>query len=195
MTIFESNPEVNPTGEEAGEFIDTPSLSADRSAGNDPTRRPTGSPPLASSPDDRTSTVDGFEMLEQAHREIERQFQAFRPDDGSIVVRALCEQLTQYAALVQAAVIPVLRRYVDGGDDLADRLVSEQSAVATMVAALYDSATPERVPELVATLNGAMRAHIESVESEILPALQDSGVDPRQLGVDLDAAREGAPST
>jgi len=47
MTFYESNPEVRPTGEEAGEFVDDGPLVSDPAAGTDPTRRPTGSPPLA----------------------------------------------------------------------------------------------------------------------------------------------------
>jgi hypothetical protein len=47
VTFYESNPEVKPTGEEPGEFVDDGPLDADPAAGTDPTRRPTGSPPLA----------------------------------------------------------------------------------------------------------------------------------------------------
>jgi len=55
MTFYEPNPEVRPTGEEPGEFVDDGPLNADAAAGTDPTRRPTGTPPLA--PD--VQPVDG----------------------------------------------------------------------------------------------------------------------------------------
>jgi len=55
VTFYESNPEVRPTGEEAGEFADDGPLDADPAAGTDPTRRPTGTPPLAP----ENQTVDG----------------------------------------------------------------------------------------------------------------------------------------
>jgi hypothetical protein len=50
MTFYESNPEVRPTGEEAGEYVedlpgdhdDDPDAEVDP----DPERRPTGSPPV-----------------------------------------------------------------------------------------------------------------------------------------------------
>jgi hypothetical protein len=51
MTFYESNPEVRPTGEEPGEYVDDGPLVRDEAAGTDPTRRPTGSPPLAPDPD------------------------------------------------------------------------------------------------------------------------------------------------
>jgi hypothetical protein len=53
MTFSEPNPDVRATGEEAGEFLDDGPLAADPSVEDDPdheadpTRRPTGSPPIA----------------------------------------------------------------------------------------------------------------------------------------------------
>jgi hypothetical protein len=47
VTFYESNREVGPTGEEAGEFVDDgPLTAADADADADPSRRPTGSLPL-----------------------------------------------------------------------------------------------------------------------------------------------------
>jgi hypothetical protein len=49
MTIYEPNPEVGPTGEEVGEYVDDlPDQAEDDETGElDPERRPTGTPPLA----------------------------------------------------------------------------------------------------------------------------------------------------
>jgi hypothetical protein len=48
MTMYEPNPEVRPTGEEAGEFVEAPPRADDAADGADadPERRPTGSLPL-----------------------------------------------------------------------------------------------------------------------------------------------------
>ena len=52
MTMYEPNPDVRPTGEEAGEYIeglprgDDDAADAGDAAGADPERRPTGSLPL-----------------------------------------------------------------------------------------------------------------------------------------------------
>ncbi len=90
-------------------------------------------------------TDDGFAWLEQDHRDIEEQFQAFDRNNEEPVVRALCEHLTQHSQAEEAALYPALRRYVDDGDDLADRAQQEHAAIATIVAELYQSATPERL--------------------------------------------------
>ena len=50
MTMYVPNPDVRPTGAEAGEFLD-PSTDVwppdDEELDADPTRRPSGAPPLA----------------------------------------------------------------------------------------------------------------------------------------------------
>ena len=96
--------------------------------------------------------ADGFAELEQDHRSIEEHFDTFMRDEGSPVVHDLAEQLTRHSQLEEAALYPALRRWVDGGDDLADRAQQEHSQIATMVAELYQSVTPERLGELVASL-------------------------------------------
>jgi hypothetical protein len=49
VSFHEPNPDVRPTGAEGGEFADDGPLAADEldEEEGDPTRRPTGSPPLA----------------------------------------------------------------------------------------------------------------------------------------------------
>jgi len=129
--------------------------------------------------------ADGFAELEQDHRSIEAQFQTFLRDEEEPVVRELAEQLTRHSQLEESALYPALRRWVDGGDDLADRAQQEHAQIATMVAELYDSATPERLGDLVASLRDAVAAHVEFEESEIFPAMREAGVDADRVASDL----------
>jgi hemerythrin superfamily protein len=135
-------------------------------------------------------TDDGFVWLEQDHREIEQQFQTLLRDTEEPVVRELCEHLTRHNQAEEAALHPALRRYVDGGDDLADRAQQEQAAIATMVAELYQSTTPERLGDQITQLLDAVTAHFEFTESELFPAMRSCGVDGAQLLVDLEQARQ-----
>ena len=130
---------------------------------------------------------DGFSELEQDHRAIEEDFQSFVRDNEEPIVRDLAEHLTRHAQQEEAALYPALRRWVDGGDDLADRAQQEHATIATMVAELYDSATPERLTELVASLRDVVTAHVEFEESEVFPAMRDARVDADQLAADLRA--------
>ena len=132
---------------------------------------------------------DGFVWLEQDHRAIEEQFQTFLRDDEPPVLRELCEHLTRHTQMEDAALYPQLRRYVDGGDDLADRAQQEHSVIATMVAELYDSATPERITELVTRLQAIVAGHVEEEESELFPAMRSCGVDAAALAGELQGTR------
>jgi len=131
---------------------------------------------------------DGFRWIEEDHRSIEEQFQTYLRDDEEPVLRELCEHLTQHTRVEEAVLYPMLRRFVDGGDDLADRAQEEHAQIATMVAALYDSATPDRISDLVADLHRSVTEHVEEEESTILPALRECPVDPGELAAELESA-------
>jgi hemerythrin superfamily protein len=131
---------------------------------------------------------DGFAWLEQDHRDIEQQFQSYLRDTEAPVVRALCEHVTRHSQAEDAALYPALRRYVDGGDDLADRAQAEHAAIATIVAELSQSTPPDRLVDQVTQLRDAVSAHIEFEESELFPALRACGIDGAQLLANLDQA-------
>jgi hemerythrin superfamily protein len=130
---------------------------------------------------------DGFHQLEQDHRDIEERFQELLRDPEEPVVRGICDHLTRHVEMEDAALYPALRRWVDGGDDLADRAQQEHAEIATMVAELADSATPERIEALVTQLRDAVSAHVEFEETEIFPAMRDSRVDATRLATELRA--------
>jgi hemerythrin superfamily protein len=120
---------------------------------------------------------DGYAQLERDHRELEAQLAKLLRDDDAPVVREVAEHLTRHSQAEDEALYPALRRWVDGGDDLADRAQQEHASIATMVAELYDSVTPERLADLVTQLRDAVAAHIAFEESEIFPELRDLGVE------------------
>jgi hemerythrin superfamily protein len=129
--------------------------------------------------------TDGYAELEQDHRSIEEQFQTLASDTESPVVRDLAELLTRHSQLEEAALYPALRRWVDGGDDLADRAQQEHAQIATMVSELYQSVTPERLGELVASLQEVVSGHVAFEESEVFPAMREAGVDAEQVAQNL----------
>src|SRR5438874_12518594 len=119
--------------------------------------------------------MDGFSWLEEDHREIDAQFQIYQRDRDDTVLRELCEHLTRHSQIEEAALYPALRRHVDGGDDLADEAQHEHAVIATMVAELYDSATPERISDLVAELHRFVEAHVTEEQDTIFPAMRSCG--------------------
>ena len=135
--------------------------------------------------------ADGFEMLAEDHRTVERLFETYLHDDEDSVARDICEHLTLHTQVEEAALYPALRRYVDGGDDLADEAEQEHAAVKALIARIYDS-PPGGLLDLVTELRRDVEQHVEHEESELFPTMRDSGVDPEGLGSGIEAARRAS---
>ena len=134
---------------------------------------------------------DGFEMLQDDHRRVERLFETYLHDNEDSVAREICEQLTLHTQVEEAALYPALRRNVDGGDDLADVAEQEHSAVKTLVARIYD-APPEGLLDLVAELRREVDHHVEQEESTLFPEMREAGVDAGLLGAEIEGTRRVA---
>ena len=132
--------------------------------------------------------ADGFEILADDHRTVARLFETYVHDNEDSVARELCEHLTLHTTVEEAALYPALRRYVDGGDDLADEAEQEHAAVKTIIARIYD-APPGGPLDLVIELRRDVEQHVEREESELFPKMRDSGVDAERLGAEIEAVR------
>jgi hypothetical protein len=132
---------------------------------------------------------DGYAVFEQELRSIDARFQELLRDDEVSVTQELGELLAAHSQREEAALHPLLRRYVDGGDDLADRAVTEHAAIAAMVAELSSSSAALDTPAL-ADLGNAIAAHVEFVQGEVIPEMQSCGVDGARVAQQL----EGPPS-
>jgi hemerythrin superfamily protein len=137
---------------------------------------------------------DGFEMLADDHRTVERLFETYRHDNEDSVVREICEHLTSHASVEEAVLYPTLRRYVDGGDDLADAAEQEHGVVKTLIARIYDS-PPDDLLGLVTELRRDVEQHVRSEESDLFPQMREAGVDAERLGADIEAARATSASS
>jgi hemerythrin superfamily protein len=139
--------------------------------------------------DDRKRVMaDGFEMLEADHRNVDALFENYLHDNDDVIARDICVALTLHTEIEEAALYPALRRYVDGGDDLADQADLENAAIKTLIARIYDS-PPASLVDLMAELRRDVEAHVRSEESELFPSMQEAGVDAQVLGVAVQAAR------
>ncbi len=131
---------------------------------------------------------DGYAELSQELQSIDERFQELLRDEESSATREVAALLAEHSRREEAALHPLLRRYVDGGDDLADRAAAEHSTIATMMAELTDSATPDRMAALVADLGAAIAAHVEFVQGEVIPEMRSCGVDGAQVAAQLASA-------
>ena len=138
--------------------------------------------------------ADGFEILADDHRTVERLFETYRHDNEDSIAHEICERLTAHTRVEEAALYPALRRYVDGGDDLADEAEQEHSEVKTLIARIYDS-PPDGLLDLVTELRRDVEHHVEREESELFPAMREAGVDAGLLGAEIEGTRRATEET
>ena len=137
--------------------------------------------------------ADGYDFLAQEHRRLEAMFERYRQQPDDALARRIAEALTLHAQAEEAALYPQLRRYVDGGDDLAAEAEYEHATVKSQIARLYESPPPDLAP-LVQGIETNVADHVRSEEAEIFPAMRESGVDGDALARGLERAQGEAPS-
>jgi hemerythrin superfamily protein len=136
---------------------------------------------------------DGYEFLTREHRNIEAMFEEYRQRPDDALARRIAEALTLHTEAEEAALYPQLRKYVDGGDDLAAEAQYEHATVKSQIARLYEAPPPNLTP-LVRAIAQNVADHVRREEREIFPAMRESGVDADVLGRALERAESEAPS-
>jgi iron-sulfur cluster repair protein YtfE (RIC family) len=131
---------------------------------------------------------DGFEVLRAEHREAAQLFDLYQTSPDDHLARTIFTELTLHTQAEERALYPELRRLVDGGDDLADEAEAEHGAVKALIARAYDSPPPDLAP-LVQSLRTDVEAHVQREESELFPAMRESGVDAALLAERLESAK------
>jgi hypothetical protein len=137
--------------------------------------------------------ADGFAILEDAHRSIEQQFEQYFHDNEEPIARAICDALSDHAAVEEAVLYPTLRRDVPGGEELADTAGGEHAVMKALVARIVDS-PPESIFDLMTELRRDVGAHVRVEESEIFVRMRRAGVDAQRLGEDVARAESHQPS-
>jgi hemerythrin superfamily protein len=132
--------------------------------------------------------ADGFEILSADHREVERLFDTYVHDTEDSIAHDICERLSVHTLVEEAVLYPALRRYVDGGDDLADVAEQQHAVVKSIIARIYDS-PPEGLFDLVTEMRREVEHHVESEESELFPRMREARVDAGLLGAEIEGAR------
>jgi hemerythrin superfamily protein len=136
---------------------------------------------------------DGYEFLTREHRQIEAMFEQYRQQPDDALARRIAEALTLHTEAEETALYPQLRKYVDGGDDLADEAEYEHATVKSQIARLYE-APPADLAALVRGIEQNVGDHVKREEQEIFPAMRESGVDADGLARALERSQGEAPS-
>ena len=136
---------------------------------------------------------DGYEFLMREHRQVEAMFERYRQQPDDALAHRIAEALTLHTEAEEAALYPQLRKYVDGGDDLAADAEYEHATVKSQIARLYE-APPADLASLMSDIERNVTDHVRREEQDIFPAMRESGIDADDLARALERAEGEAPS-
>ncbi|MER6090996.1 hemerythrin domain-containing protein [Streptomyces bluensis] len=143
-----------------------------------------------------------IQELTTDHREVEELFTRIESTAGTDPERRqladhLTMELVRHSVAEEQYLYPAVRRYVDGGDDLADKEIAEHSEVEHLLKEL-EACEPgdAQFDILVARLRSSVAAHVKDEEDRLFPLLADAcppeGLDG--LGEKVRKAKKIAPT-
>lgn len=149
------------------------------------------------------SDSDVFSILTHDHREVEELFgkieqtpQSSHDERRRLVDQAIIE-LVRHSVGEEQYLYPATRQYVPGGDEIADRELSEHNRAETVMKELEQAdAADARFGELLGQLMRDIRQHVQEEENELFPQLsQHTDRETLQdLGQKVSSAKESAPT-
>ncbi|SHH51943.1 hemerythrin domain-containing protein [Streptomyces sp. 3214.6] len=136
------------------------------------------------------------------HREVEALFEQIGSQTADADARrALADQLTmelvRHSVAEEQHLYPVVRRYVDDGDDLADKEIADHSEVERMLKELEDCQPADaRFDLLINQLKSSVTAHVRDEENRLFPLLAEAcpAESLNELGDKVRAAKKTAPT-
>jgi hemerythrin superfamily protein len=126
--------------------------------------------------------ADGIEVITTDHRAVEQLFTliqaATKSEDTELrrdLGQRIVHELTVHTTIEEQLLYPEVRRYVDDGDDLADRAVAEHQAVKQLMAKVQ-AVSPDDSDYLPGfkELEQLVSQHVHEEETTLLPALRES---------------------
>jgi iron-sulfur cluster repair protein YtfE (RIC family) len=150
-----------------------------------------------------TERRDVIEVLIHDHREVEELFaklEAASPNDGE-TRRELTDEVTielvRHSVAEEMYLYPAARKFLPGGDEIADKELEEHAGAEKTLKALEktDAATAE-FSVLLTELVSEVRLHIREEEQELFPALAEHAdlAELFELGDKVQAAKQKAPT-
>ena len=139
-------------------------------------------------------------LLLADHQQAKRLLESFDTRPASERAEAFCEivyDLVRHEVAEEEVVYPALRRYADGGDDVADMRIKEQSAAEELLAKMEKAGVESaEFPAMFAKLRTEVLAHAEAEEHSVFPELSANiGTDElRTLGKRYEMAKKVAPT-
>ena len=146
--------------------------------------------------------TDLVTVITEDHRSVEKVFDELQRGNGSDEHRRnladhMIAELVRHSVAEEQFMYPATRKYVAGGDDIADHEISEHGEVEQLLKNL-EGVDPShaRFNELVSAVVENVRHHVEEEENDLLPKLRSavSEQELRELGDRVLRAKEVAPT-
>ncbi|MGW1273463.1 hemerythrin domain-containing protein [Streptomyces sp. NPDC002491] len=143
-----------------------------------------------------------IQELTADHREVDELFAQIESlPEGDPQRRELADRLTmeliRHSVAEEEYLYPTVRRYVDGGDDLADKELADHAEVERMLKELEGLRPGDgRFDSLLMGLKDSVTAHVRDEENQLFPMLADvcSADALEKLGEKVRSAKRHAPT-
>lgn len=137
--------------------------------------------------------VDATRLLTQDHREVASLFDQFKmledADEKQALALKICLLLKVHAQIEEELLYPAARGMLDD-EDLVDEAEVEHGSAKSLIAQIEKMAPEDELYDAkVSVLGEYVRHHVREEESELFPALRESGLDMMELGGELAARR------
>ncbi|MDY6944113.1 MAG: hemerythrin domain-containing protein [Pseudomonadota bacterium] len=133
---------------------------------------------------------DAIALLKQDHRAVEALFEEFEDADESEqseLATRICQMLTVHAQIEEEILYPAAKQaFGEEEDEMVYEAEIEHGSAKELIAKI-EAGTPED-PEfkpLVKVLSEYIKHHVKEEEKEMFPALKDTELDLKELGVQL----------
>ncbi|MPY85236.1 MAG: hemerythrin domain-containing protein [Actinophytocola sp.] len=149
-----------------------------------------------------THRTDLVSVIEHDHREVEQAFGELESGSGDAEYRRnladhVIAELVRHSVAEKQFMYPAVRKYLSGGDQLADKEIEEHGEAEKIMKRLESmAATDTDFDKLLRELIRDVREHVQDEESNLLPELQRACTEDelRDLGEKVENAKKVAPT-
>ncbi|GAA5113778.1 hemerythrin domain-containing protein [Haloechinothrix salitolerans] len=146
--------------------------------------------------------ADLVSVIVNDHRAVEQAFSELESGAGDAEYRHnltdhVIAELVRHSIAEEQFMYPAVRRYLDGGEQIADKEIEEHGEAEKIMKQLESAdATDEKFDQLLRQLIQDVRHHVEDEENNLLPKLQHACTadELRDLGSKVEQAKKVAPT-
>jgi hemerythrin superfamily protein len=136
------------------------------------------------------------QMIRQDHKKVEGLFKKFEQTKGAEAKRRLAEnamaELEVHAALEEQIFYPAVEKEVEDASSMISEARDEHQTVKQLIAELKGmEEADDEFESQFSELMENVQHHVEEEENEMLPKVEESGLDLKSLGDQMSERRQG----